>query len=141
MADDTKKQFVIDLDKEVTGVDRYSFSRFMRYLDNDYEPDVTQRGDPVFDPNDSYFMSELQTLPVKGVYTIPASILEGRPDNLSQQIYGKQSYWHLLLWYNNIVNYTDLVVGTQINYPSLQDIDSLFFRLRARQLEIKRGSN
>ena len=133
-------QFVINLEVPATGQNRYSFARFMGNKNPELNAESYSEYAPIYDPYDSYFMEQLQALPLKGIYTIATKAAENRPDNISYLIYGQTMYWHLILWYNNIMNYTDLIVGTQLGYPELKDLETLYFQLKSRQTAINRNN-
>jgi len=98
---------------------RYDEAKFMEY-DTD-----------VYDSLTSYFLDVLRKLPVHGEYVVVDE--EGRPDLLSHRIYGSTQYWWILLVYNNLVSPFDVQSGMTIRYPSIDDLEALFFKLAALQ--------
>jgi len=54
---------------------------------------------------------------------------EYKPDLVSFKIYGDTQYWWILLHYNGLVSYIDLREGMRLKYPSINDLESLYFEL------------
>jgi len=106
------------------GTPKYSLGRFCEYLDD------------LYDVIPSYFLQRLRNLPVKGYLTITPD-LEFRPDLLSYNLYGETQYWWLLLFYNDLISFEDLVSGLEIKYFDLVDLESLYLSLKP--LELTRG--
>ncbi len=113
----------------------------MYYFDFDYES--TERYDAykyldktegTIDILTSYFIIEVQKLNSVGIYKITTEAY--RPDLLSYRIYGHVQYWWILLLYNNIISYNELEINKEILFPSLEDIEDLYFSLRAKGLEV-----
>lgn len=98
--------------------ERFDAAVFMEYSDN-------------YDPLTSEFLRLLPTLPVSGRYSVESE--ESRPDLVSYRIYGDTQYWWILLMYNNIIAVEDLQIGKILNYPSLGDLESLYFSLRSKE--------
>jgi hypothetical protein len=111
-----KQEFFIDLDTDST--DRYDFGKFMRFTDN-------------YDPLTSNFLSSLIKIPPAGVYTVSGEL--NRPDLLSYRIYGSPKYWWILLAYNRILEFHELIIGQQVQYPSLDSLEDLYFSLKAKE--------
>lgn len=111
----------------------------MYYFDFDYESE--ERYDPAkymeftegaFDILTSYFINELQKLPVNGIFQVTSEF--NRPDLASTKIYGLTKYWWLILLYNNLSSPWELVIGLELSYPSINDIENLYFSLKAKGL-------
>lgn len=98
--------------------ERYAMSKFFAYTDN-------------FDPLTSYFASEIAKLPVSGYYTIQGE--DERPDLAAYRIYGDTQYWWVLLMYNKILEFNGIATGETLPYPSLTDIEDLYFSLKAKE--------
>lgn len=114
----TSAEFFINLDKESS--ERYDMSKFMLYdVDN-------------HDPLTSNFIRELLNLQPQGQYTVQGE--DNRPDLLSYKIYGSTQYWWILLSYNNILEFDNISTGDTISYPSLGDLENLYFGLKAKEL-------
>jgi len=103
--------------------DRYAANKFMEW-----------KGD-MFDILDSYFIHKVKSLPIFGVYSV--SFDEKRPELISYRIYGAIQYWYILMIYNNRISNTEFSTGDQINYPSISDIEDLFFGLKAQQKTVE----
>jgi len=55
-------------------------------------------------------------------YSIPVDEV-GRPDKISQTVYGSDSYDWLILYYNKVLNpFTDLNIGRVLKIPFLEDV-------------------
>lgn len=51
----------------------------------------------------------------------------GRPDIISQKLYGTTNYWWFLMWFNKITDvWNDLREGMVISYPSLDLVREAF---------------
>ena len=108
--------FYINLDS--TAPNRFDPEFFFEYTDN-------------LDLLNSEFLRQLKELPENGTYTV--STEEGRPDLLSYKIYTDTQYWWLLLIYNDLVYVDDLVLGMTIKFPSLADLEAIYFSLTSKQ--------
>lgn len=54
----------------------------------------------------------------------------GRPDLISNKIYGTQTYWWFILWYNGIMDvWNDLHLGLVLRVPTLDKVRE-FMRLK-----------
>jgi hypothetical protein len=82
-----------------------------------------------YDILDSYFVNQLVDLPIAGQYQVFGD--ESRPDLISYNIYGHVQYWWILMIYNEVWDELEITAGTKWNYPSLADLEDLFFSLRA----------
>ena len=109
-------EFFINLDFD--SAERYDFAKFMEYTDN-------------YDPLTSSFLRQLPTLPENGFYSIQSE--ENRPDLVSFRIYGSVQYWWIILAYNAFTSHENIVNGLTIRYPGLEDIENLYFTLKAQQ--------
>ena len=105
---------------------RFDMSKFMEYSENAY------------DMFNSFFLQRLQALPVAGVYRVEALI--GRPDAISEAIYGDSQYWWLLMEYNDFVSWDDIRWGTLVNYFELIDLERLYFTLGGKQMLLERAN-
>lgn len=126
--------FVVDLTEQVAGKDRYSFSRFMGNRTPQRSAELHHNPLPIFDPNDSYFLTQLMKLPSKGTFQISAQVQEYRPDNISLSIYGSNMYWQIVLWYNKIRKYSELSIGKSLKFPSQVQVEELYFSLKAQDV-------
>lgn len=119
-------QFYIDLDVESN--ERYDPARFMPF--NQIDPQNKQSGGSIFDEFNSYFLEHLRLLNRSGEYEILSPY---RPDIYSQDIFGSTDYWQILWYYNNISNIEQLSVGKILYYPSISDVETLYFSLKSKQ--------
>ena len=76
-----------------------------------------------------WLINQLGYLPPMGDYKITAE--EGRIDMLSQKIYGDTQYWWILMQYNGIIDMNDLKTGAVLQFPSLEDLEDLYFRVKS----------
>jgi hypothetical protein len=109
--------YYIDLNKNID--DRFDMERFLAF-ENDVQ-----------DPITSFLLEKLKTLPVIGSFII--SFQEGRPDLISYNIYRDVQYWWILMEFNDIVNRSDLVNGREINYFSLDNLEDIYYTLKASE--------
>ena len=114
------KEFFINLD--IDPKERFDMSRFMRW-DCD-----------VFDPIASHMISEIKNLESGGNYTAEGE--DFRPDLISNKIYGTTEYWWILLLYNDKLSFNDLQHGDELEFPSVQEIEDLYFRLKINQNKV-----
>jgi len=108
-------QFFINLDIERE--DRYAFAKFLDYQEQE------------FDPLTAKFLSALRLLPVQGQLQIGA--LENRIDLISNEIYGETQFWWIIMEFNNLQDPEVIPANTMLNYPSIIDLELLFFNLNA----------
>lgn len=79
--------------------------------------------DPHYDPITSEVVDKLLTLDSKGLYVIRAEV--GRPDLMSNAIYGSTNYWMFLMMYNRLHDPAELVAGLEILHPTLSEIETV----------------
>ncbi len=101
------------INNDIVTTDGYDFCKFM---------ELDEFG--TFDSLNSYWLYAIPLLPLQGTYKI--TLEENKPDLLSYNLYGDTQYWWIILWYNYLAKPTDLTVGLQINYPSLNSIQQLY---------------
>lgn len=111
-------KFFINLDLE--SKERFDFAKLMRFDNEDN-----------YDPLTSSFLLEINDLPEQGNYKVRTE--DERPENISFYIFGDAQFWWILLVYNNILSYRDLASGQVLRFPSLEDIESLFFSLKSKE--------
>lgn len=97
---------------------RFDMSNFMEYTDN-------------YDSITSEFFRELKNIQPVGKYEVQNE--ENRPDALSYKIYGDTQYWWILLFYNDKLTNEDIKNGDMISYPSINDLEILYFSLKSRE--------
>jgi hypothetical protein len=106
------------LNPNLSSPDRFDPGAFMAYTDN-------------YDPLTSQFLKLLPTLAVAGKWTVTTEI--SRPDLIANEVYGDTQYWWILMFFNDIILIEDLVINTVVNYPSLSDLETLYFSLRTQE--------
>lgn len=94
-------------------LDRFSPARFLEWSSELQ----------VFDPLTSLFEKRLLKLPSQGNYTVVEG--DGRPEQVSFNLYGTTKLWWVILWYNNMRHFYDLRNGSIIRYPSMTGLDSI----------------
>lgn len=107
------------INSEVKPVQRYDLQRFIENIDGSYEL------------INSYLISAVRDLVSVGIFTIRACPF--RPDMISYEIYGDTQYWPLLMEYNNILELTELKIGIQLNYFSLDELEEIYLTLMSKQ--------
>lgn len=82
-----------------------------------------------FDIVDSEFLSSIRKLKKFNTYTITSE--EGRPDLLSERIYGlgEIQFWWILMILNELRLPKDLKRGMIIKYPSRDDLEGIYLSL------------
>lgn len=102
-------------------LDRFDISRFMQ--------PVTGEAIAYFDIVDSEFLKNLMAIKVVGTYFVSKE--EGRPDLLSERIYGtgNTQYWWILMLFNDLRLPSDLKRNTTVRYPTLSDLETLLVSL------------
>lgn len=108
-----------------------------------FSPDTSFNAEPVFDLGKiiefnegfydiltSVFVEKLLQLPVTGTYTVTTERF--RPDLISYNIYGSEQYKLMLMLYNNLSAYTDLVPGVTLSYPALSSMEAILFDTTVR---------
>jgi len=106
------------IDLNSTSQDRYSLSKFMKFTDID-------------DPLTSNFLDELLKIRPTGTYVVKNEL--ARPDMLSYRIYGSTQYWWVILYYNSMTSVYDITLGMTISYPSITDLEELYFSLAPKE--------
>jgi len=79
----------------------------------------------------SYFADNVKGLPLAGRFTV--STEEGRMDLIAYRIYRSTDYWWVLMLYNDLLAPFEVVAGQVILYPSLSDLQNLFYSLQRLQ--------
>jgi len=121
MARETEaKQFFIDLDRDTTL--RFDMARFMLY-DED-----------VFEPITSHVIENIKGLTSGGQYTVKGD--DFRPDQVSFKIYGTTEFWWILLIYNEKLSFQEIQHGDELNFPSIQALEDLYFQLKINQNKV-----
>lgn len=107
--------FFINLD--LISKERFDAGKFFEYVGDNY------------DPLTSSFLAQLENLSEFGRYVVAGE--DNKPDLVSYRIYGDTQYWWLLLYYNKRLEYTEFATGDIVRYPSLADLENIYFRLKA----------
>ena len=109
------------INTEKSTKNRYDFAKFMEFVEGG------------FDILNSYFLTEVLKIEPIGIYEIVGE--EFRPDLASYNIYGYIELQFILMIYNNVMEKSELVIGTILKYPSLRDIENLYFALKAKKAQ------
>lgn len=110
----------------------------MYYINNDLETSIRYNMAKFmeFDTDsfcilDSYMCTQVKNLPYSGVLTVTTQV--NSPDLLSYDIYGNTQYWWLLMLYNDLTSPQEIKAGMPIAFPSLNNIENLYFTLSTKQ--------
>lgn len=103
-----------------TYTDKFDIMKFNAPVDSKYS---------YFDIIDSEFLTKLKNLKKYKTYTI--TVEEGRPDLISEKIYGlgQTQFWWILMVLNELRLPKDLKRGLIIRYPTREDLDGLYLSL------------
>lgn len=77
----------------------------------------------------SWFLEQLGYIPPFGDYKVTTE--ESRIDLLSYKIYGDTQYWWILMYYNGLFDLNDLKTGFVLEFPAIEDIEDLYFRVKS----------
>lgn len=91
---------------------------------------------PILDAFYSKYIRSVMNLPAAG--SIQVTTQAGRPDLLAYDIYADVQLWSILLVYNRKIDPFDIKERETIVYPSLTDLENLYFVLAAEQKQIMR---
>lgn len=108
-------QYFINLD--VDSPVRFDLQKFLAFTDN-------------LDPLTSTFLTDIKKLPTAGYFVIGGE--EFRPDSVSAKIYGNDQYWWIIMVYNDILDVNSLISGRSVKYPTLSDLEDVYFSLKSR---------
>lgn len=111
------KEFFINLQEDFS--ERYAIAKFMEYSDDN------------FDVLTSNVLNTLKELKTSGEYTVQG--WDKRPDMIAYEIYGDVQYWWIITLYNSIQTIDDIKHGMVIKYPSIQDLEDMYFSLKIKQ--------
>jgi hypothetical protein len=111
------KEFFINTALE--DVERFDLSKFMLY-------DVD-----VFDPVTANIFADIKDLPAGGQYTVQGK--DRRPDLISFDIYGTTQYYWVIMVYNELQSFNDVVHSQELRFPSLSTLEDYFFNLKVQQ--------
>lgn len=107
----------IDVNRRTTK--KFDISKFLEFSTDTETYDVTY----------SMFEVLVSQLPSAGTTPISESE-EYRPESVSFRLYEDDQYWWILLWYNDLMNSSDLRNGMVIRYPGLKDIEEAYLKIR-----------
>lgn len=106
-------------------------------------PDTSFKADLVFDIGKimefnegfydiltSLFVDKLEKLPVAGTYQVTTERF--RPDLIAYRIYGAEQFKIILMMYNDLTSYLQIVPGLTLIYPSLRSVEELLFEHKMR---------
>lgn len=113
---------------------RYDISNFIRRTEST----------SYFDIVDSTFLNDLKSL--KGMETYTVKFEANRPDLLSEAIYGSgiTQLWWIVMTVNGLRLPTEIKTNMTVQYPTLDQLESLYFKLSARKSTLLvdiRGAN
>lgn len=101
-------------------IDRYDITKFSNPVDQKFA---------YFDIIDSDFLFKLRNLKKFETYTI--TIEEGRPELVSERIYGlgETQFWWIIMLLNELRLPQDLKRGMVIRYPTRNDLEDIYLGL------------
>lgn len=87
-----------------------------------------------FDIVDSEFLNHLKSLKNLRVFVVTSQA--NRPDLLSEAIYGAgvHQLWWIIMYVNNLRLPTDIKTGMTINYPTIDQLETIYFKLVANNI-------
>lgn len=118
MAKETESKYYF-VNTEVEDTDRFDLSKFMLYDEDVYEV-VTSNA-----------LATIPQLPVGGQFTVNG--MERRPDLVSYEIYGSTQYYWVIMVYNGLQSFNEIVHAQELRYPSLATLEDFFFNLKVQQ--------
>lgn len=92
---------------------------------------------PIMDAFYSKYLRELVKLTASG--SLRVTTQASRPDLLSYDIYGDVQLWSVIMFYNKKISPYEIIEGETIQYPSLADLENLYFTLSAQQKQIEKS--
>lgn len=107
------------INNKIYSINRYDMSKFM-----DFDIDS-------FCILDSYLCAQIKNLPYAGAIAVTTQV--NRPDLVSYDIYGHTQYWWLLMLYNDYTSPLELTSGALVKYPSLTNLENIYFTLSTKQ--------
>lgn len=108
----------IDLNQEF--IDRYSLAKFIDFNNG------------VYSLVNSYFLYQLEMLPPIAYYRVTAEIM--RADTISYNLFSKnEEFWWLILYYNKIIKFQDLVPGMILKIFSIDALEKKIDILNTKQ--------
>jgi len=110
------------INTDILDGDRLDLRRFVRETDEDGE---------WLDLLDTYLLPVIHNMPPEGRYFIQNEV--GRMDLVSYRIYGQTQFWWILMEYNRLSSPMDVKEGIVLSYPSLNNIETALFSLKAKQ--------
>ena len=110
------KIFFINLDFESS--ERYDLAKFMEFTDN-------------YDPLTSTVLNYIKSIPKQGDLIVTSE--EGRPDLVSYNYYGVDTYWAAILLYNDRFTVDDIKINDRLSMPSIAGLEDLYFSLKSKQ--------
>ncbi len=112
--------YYINLDVESD--ERYDLRKFMEFDDIDLGFDILT----------PYFFYKLEKILPNGKYRVVNE--QYNPSLVSYNIYGSTDYWWIIMIYNNIFSFDDIILGLELQYPSIEDLEDLYFELKSKSL-------
>lgn len=109
------------IDTSIDYDERFTMAKFMEYVSDNFEP-LT-----------SHIITEIKKLPIEGTYVYKS--INYRLDVLAKLVYDDEQFWWVLMIYNEFDSADKLVYNTNVKYPSLTDIEQLYYSLKLKQAE------
>lgn len=78
-----------------------------------------------YDILNSVFVIKLMALPMVGTFMVTNERF--RPDIISYKLYGSEEYKIILMLYNGITSFQEIIPGITLLYPSLKSMEEILF--------------
>lgn len=98
--------------------DRFDLAKFMPYGVQEESYDVLN----------SQFLYVLKQLKPAGEYVV--NVEEAAPDLIAFNLYGDERLWWVIMYYNDLDCFQEVVEGVTIRFPSYPDLENTLFSLR-----------
>lgn len=101
-----------------SSLNRYDISKFIK-----------KEEDGFWDIVNSEFISNLNLMKSFEYYTVTTE--NGRPELIAEKIYGygNSQFWWIIMILNNCVLPSDIKTGDVLKYPSLSNLETIYFSL------------
>jgi len=107
----------------ISELNKFSMSRFI-----EFNSELN-----FYDPTTALLIEKIPLLPISGEYILNKYRANGRIDLISYDIYGTVNLWWVLLMYNKIYSFQDVISNTKLYYPSKNAIENLILSLKTSE--------
>lgn len=116
------------INRDYVSKERYDLAKFVEFYTTDGYDILT-----------SYFAEQIRNLPLFGVVHVASRNF--RPDIVAYDVYGYTQFWWVIMSYNDLYHPDDLDSELTIQYPSITDLEHLYFKLRSIEIANLRASS